>query len=476
MFKNDKQRALILFASIAIVLTSTAVLVALRLDIWNNYVEGGTQSLSKEYREELAQQIAAERERQKVQEEVLEEDSVLSKKQKIAQKIGKLFEEIEDELNVDIRYDENPDLFMNWQREDNTYMALHDAYGISFQVAIEDKKKVNKGVIDFFKTRGFIINEGEIYFKEIDGISKLTGHIENRDTRCSFYGRDVKDRFSYTVHCAQLTEHDQFVYETFYPLFVKRERAGTSFVVMAFKSQVYDDFVFGRIGYMPTGASWIAQKKENGWEILHVGQQVPTCDIIAEVPLELYSQCFDPETNILKKRTEIDIQKVFEHKDTLITFVSRNISVSLDKTDRESDLSVSYTLPYTKEYIQENKERYLVDIVDVPDCSSGSKIKNSYIVPFTDIPPYDHAIISIRHFGLTDEIQEEFDALKEKVAMSEDTAPQFVCGYIDRDPKNQEKIEEMLELYRETYEEEDMKRINKALEILKEDKLDAVFY
>jgi len=147
-----------------------------------------------------------------------------------------------------------------------------------------------------------------------------------------------------------------------------------------------------------------------------------------------------------ENRINID-QKIIIKDSTTIVF---------DSTKRTPDEKFEFQ-PLTSEEVEAKKEKYTVQLKTLPGCS-GTRIKNSYIVPINNKEPHDHAIVYIGHEPLAPKLEEMANELAENDP---------TCGYFQETNENKERIATLLENYKKVYKEKDLEKIEKLLKDLK---------
>jgi len=127
------------------------------------------------------------------------------------------------------------------------------------------------------------------------------------------------------------------------------------------------------------------------------------------------------------------------------------ITVIYDSTTREG---IPY-YPLTSEYVEENANKYLVEVVDVPECS-GMSFKRSFIInQFHPSSLYDHGIIYIDR-ELPDQLQELYDDIPRATE----------CNYISKTAEAQKDLDGFITAYKKEFEEKDLQKIATVLKAI----------
>lgn len=137
-----------------------------------------------------------------------------------------------------------------------------------------------------------------------------------------------------------------------------------------------------------------------------------------------------------------------------MTVNKSGVSIILDSTKRPPEKYVDG--PLSQADLDALKDKYIVEIASIPECG-GDNLSNRYIAEIQNDKGYDYVTAWVRHEPLTASLQVKLDALRKQ---------DEECNYIPRTPENKPAIDEMLKEYKDTYEQDDLEKIQKAIKEL----------
>lgn len=133
--------------------------------------------------------------------------------------------------------------------------------------------------------------------------SRITGESPGRVQRVGFFKGDMKcmitayeftDPFA-NFFCGKIDNKQISLQLPFRDLFEYKYNPSS---LASFRVDKVDgDFATGSKTFDYSGYQWIAQKKNDTWEIVWKGQEIPLCSDMKkyEIPKEIYQQCYTPK-------------------------------------------------------------------------------------------------------------------------------------------------------------------------------------